>query len=265
MKKMRRLAIVVASLSVVPCALAEDVLANGGFEIEGFGGLADSANWIEIASGAPGTLSERVGIGASSGQYAHRLVAVGANGIGSTGVIIQNGIADGGFGSLEGNTVVSASFKANVALGPGGVVFYSLRILNSAGVIVADSGLGVITNGTNGSYASYTMGPLNVPALGGAPNDAYAAFVEIAVAAGAFPESIAEALIDDLVVSGTLASGCSADFNGDGFLDFFDYDDFVSCFETGICPPGKSADFNGDAFVDFFDYDDFVNAFETGC
>ena len=55
--------------------------------------------------------------------------------------------------------------------------------------------------------------------------------------------------------------GCPADVNGDGFLDFFDYDDFVSAFESG----GSVADFNGDGFVDFFDYDDFVGAFETGC
>ena len=61
------------------------------------------------------------------------------------------------------------------------------------------------------------------------------------------------------------APQCPADFNGDGFLDFFDYDDYVNCFETGVCPPGKTADFNGDAFVDFFDYDDYVTAFETGC
>ena len=58
---------------------------------------------------------------------------------------------------------------------------------------------------------------------------------------------------------------CPADFNEDGFLDFFDYDDYVACFETGACPAGKTADFNGDQFADFFDYDDFVTAFETGC
>ena len=58
---------------------------------------------------------------------------------------------------------------------------------------------------------------------------------------------------------------CHADFNADGFLDFFDYDDFVACFESGNCPPGTSGDFNGDGFADFFDYDDFVAAFEAGC
>ena len=60
-------------------------------------------------------------------------------------------------------------------------------------------------------------------------------------------------------------TGCAADFNGDGFVDGFDYDDFVACFEGDPCPPGKTADFNGDGFPDGFDYDDFVLAFETGC
>lgn len=58
---------------------------------------------------------------------------------------------------------------------------------------------------------------------------------------------------------------CPADFNGDGFPDGFDYDDYVACFEGVSCPPGKSADFNNDGFADGFDYDDFVLAFETGC
>jgi hypothetical protein len=60
-------------------------------------------------------------------------------------------------------------------------------------------------------------------------------------------------------------AGCDVDFNGDGFVDFFDYDDYVNCFETTTCPPGKNADFNNDGFVDFFDYDEFVAAFEAGC
>lgn len=56
-----------------------------------------------------------------------------------------------------------------------------------------------------------------------------------------------------------------ADFNLDGFVDGFDYDDFVVCFEGDGCPPGTSADFNRDGFADGFDYDDFVTAFEQGC
>jgi hypothetical protein len=58
---------------------------------------------------------------------------------------------------------------------------------------------------------------------------------------------------------------CAADFNQDGFVDFFDYDDFVSCYEGVGCPSDATADVNGDGFVDFFDYDDFVAIFEAGC
>jgi hypothetical protein len=63
-----------------------------------------------------------------------------------------------------------------------------------------------------------------------------------------------------------VGTACPVDFNCDGFLDFFDYDDFVATFEGGTPPPCRAdADFNGDGFVDFFDYDDFVAAFEAGC
>lgn len=58
---------------------------------------------------------------------------------------------------------------------------------------------------------------------------------------------------------------CAPDFNGDGFVDFFDYSGFVNCFEAETCPPGTTGDFNHDGFMDFFDYSDFVAAFEAGC
>jgi hypothetical protein len=64
---------------------------------------------------------------------------------------------------------------------------------------------------------------------------------------------------------------CPADFNNDGFLDFFDYTDYVRCFEGRIdsCPPNNPPnivlDMNNDGFVDFFDYNDFVEVFERGC
>lgn len=58
---------------------------------------------------------------------------------------------------------------------------------------------------------------------------------------------------------------CRADFNKDGFLDFFDYDDFISCFEGSACPNGRQADYDGDGFIDFFDLDAFIVDFERGC
>jgi len=54
---------------------------------------------------------------------------------------------------------------------------------------------------------------------------------------------------------------CKADFNGDGFLTFEDFDEFVSAFEGGE----TRADFDGDGFLTFEDFDAFVGAFESGC
>lgn len=58
---------------------------------------------------------------------------------------------------------------------------------------------------------------------------------------------------------------CPADFNGDGFLDIYDFSAFVSCFEGASCPSGKTSDFNADGFADIYDFVDFVSAFERGC
>ena len=66
-------------------------------------------------------------------------------------------------------------------------------------------------------------------------------------------------------VSVLVVEDCPVDFNRDGFVDFFDYDDYVNCFEGGSCPCDQTADFNRDGFADFFDYDQFVSDFESGC
>ncbi|QOI99718.1 MAG: hypothetical protein HRU70_04180 [Phycisphaeraceae bacterium] len=58
---------------------------------------------------------------------------------------------------------------------------------------------------------------------------------------------------------------CGADFNADGFVDFFDLDSFLGCFEGGACPGDLTADVNADGFVDFFDLDAFLAEFELGC
>jgi hypothetical protein len=54
---------------------------------------------------------------------------------------------------------------------------------------------------------------------------------------------------------------CPADYNGDGFVDGIDYDQFNNDFEAG----NIAADYNGDGFVDGIDYDQFNNDFEAGC
>jgi hypothetical protein len=66
----------------------------------------------------------------------------------------------------------------------------------------------------------------------------------------------------DLDTSGTITDtevdeslcGDMADFNLDGFVDFFDFDGYVAAFESGSC----AADVNKDGFLDFFDFDRFA-------
>jgi hypothetical protein len=84
----------------------------------------------------------------------------------------------------------------------------------------------------------------------------------ITTRAGAFNSNHACWGLAEVTLGEALPPACPPDFNHDGSVDFFDYDDFVVCFEDAGCAAG---DFNHDGSVDFFDYDDFVLAFEIGC
>lgn len=281
------------------CPASTELATNGGFEIAGFGGATDSFTWVQGASGGEGSLSQRDGTMPRNGGFAHHLIAIGANGMGGNAVISQNSIGDAGFPSLQQNTSLSATFHAKVNLGPGGVGFYRLRILNGAGAIVGQTGLGVITGGTAGAYQSYAMGPLTVPAFGDAPNDVYAAFIEINAAAGAFPESTAEMFIDDVSITGTVVGEstgaccvanvcsvgtqaactgtyqgnnttcspdpctppCPADFNDSGSVTVQDIFDFLTAYFNNEL----AADFNNSGGVTVQDIFDFLSAYFAGC
>lgn len=56
-------------------------------------------------------------------------------------------------------------------------------------------------------------------------------------------------------------TGCRADFNGDGSLNFFDISDFLTAFSA----MDPAADFTGDGAFNFFDISTFLSEFATGC
>lgn len=61
----------------------------------------------------------------------------------------------------------------------------------------------------------------------------------------------------------TLICNAMADFDCDGFLDFFDLNGFIAAFEDGcVSGPVHSADLDRDGFVDFYDFDLFMSAFD---
>ncbi|MBC7771661.1 MAG: hypothetical protein H7210_04125, partial [Pyrinomonadaceae bacterium] len=60
------------------------------------------------------------------------------------------------------------------------------------------------------------------------------------------------------VVEGT---GCTADFNGDGFVNSQDFFDFLGAFFSST----PEADFNNDGFINSQDFFDFLGSFFAGC
>ncbi|MEM1304799.1 MAG: PEP-CTERM sorting domain-containing protein [Planctomycetota bacterium] len=194
------LAAVVCLAAALPgSAVADPLTGNGGFEA---GTATDSDLWSEFAGGAAGSLSERDGTNPASGSFAHRVLALGDDGLGASAGITQNSVADVGFLSLAPGSVVSGSFDADLILGPGGVAFAEFSILNGIGALVATTGPVALTD-TGPGYETYNLAPLVVPGFGPAPADVYAAFLNLNVAAGAFAGASAEAFFDNVSVDGT--------------------------------------------------------------
>jgi hypothetical protein len=191
----------VLAIGVSPAAATVNIAGNGGFELAGVGGAADSDQWTEVTSFIA-NLSERSTTNPNSGSFSHHLYAEGTDGLGTVAAITQHSANDSGFASLMEGTVLNASFDAMTPFGPGGVMNYSLRILNSAGAIVQ-----IYSNtipSPSAVYNTFTTPDLNVPAFGAAPNDAFYAFIEINAAAGGFLSSTAEVYVDNVMINGTV-------------------------------------------------------------
>jgi IPT/TIG domain len=67
--------------------------------------------------------------------------------------------------------------------------------------------------------------------------------------------------IDDIEFLGVVPLSCLADFTGDGVLDFFDVQEFLSAFSAH----DPAADLTGEGVFDFFDVSAFLQAFSDGC
>ncbi len=200
---MRKFAIIsFVAVALAVSANAAPVEGNGGFEVAGTS-ATDSAMWTEWASGGPTSVSERSTALVEFGSWSHHILAAGGTGIGGTAGINQNSRNDVNPASLQPGTTLSMTLDAAVNYGDGGNGIYTLRILNSAGGIVANTGWRNFTD-TNLAWRSYSTATLTVPAFGAAPNDAYSAYVEIVMQAGAFPASNGEMYIDNLQIDGTL-------------------------------------------------------------
>jgi probable HAF family extracellular repeat protein len=245
------------------------LVASGGFLSEAYAisldgttivGQSDADNGAVAFAAVDGNPMQALGLLPNSTESA-------ANGVNDDGSVIV------GFSTIPGATAATIWLSGSpetLADLPGGFNFASAAACDDAGDTVVgrasgDNGIEAVVwragtvqtirqvlldAGVN-SVASWTL-----TAAYGISSDGL-----VVCGTGINPSGNTEGWVATLPAQG---GNCPADFNGDGFLDFFDYDDFVACFE-GSGTPGCDADFNGDGFVDFFDYDDFVGAFEQGC
>ena len=65
-----------------------------------------------------------------------------------------------------------------------------------------------------------------------------------------------------LLGPGGTGPGCPVDINGDGFVNFFDIQLFITAFNAG---DASIADWNGDGLVNFFDIQLYITDFNAGC
>lgn len=185
-----------SSLAFVSAASADDVIANGGFEL---GTGTDATGWQEVGLQP----AQRDSSNPFSGQWALKLEATGTPTSGPNSVGLQNSIEDGGLPSLQELSTVDISFQWASDFGPGGVASVAGRILDGTGNIVADTGVIPLPD-NGGTYGLINLPQLNVPAFGPDPADEYAVFVEFSAAAGAFDGSFSGGFVDDVVATGTL-------------------------------------------------------------
>lgn len=75
-------------------------------------------------------------------------------------------------------------------------------------------------------------------------------------------DSITESGVDAFRVFDVVcSSGCQADINGDGNLDFFDVSGFINAYNA----QDAVADINGDGVFNFFDVSEFIALYSAGC
>jgi hypothetical protein len=122
-----------------------------------------------------------------------------------------------------------------------------------ASLSVADPGAGIVIDWFAGSCGGTLIGTGNPFNVSPAETTTYFARSRN-TSSGNTSDSCALVVV-------TVEQCCPADFNGDGFIDFTDFDGFVAAFEAG----DTSGDFNADGFIDFTDFDAYVTAFEAGC
>jgi hypothetical protein len=218
------------------CDGCTDTAASGNFSLA-------CPQWDTASRGQPIAMSVRFNV-RGSGTFSGNPLPNAIGGYATHGTI--SGAATGpGVGTLRASTTFPDC---------GGPIFRVQSVSCGWGEQAASSNLITIPQGSRSSY--FGSGTVNFVASTG--------WSSVLALSGTCLQPYRYTVPTEVQME-LVVEYCPADFNGDRFVDFFDYDSFVSCFEGGACPAGRNADTNGDGFIDFNDYDAFVTAFEAGC
>ena len=222
-------------VAVVGSARAQELVTNGGFELP-----VISEPWVKREAGT---------------SFGGWRVDVDCNGIAQVGSFGRP-LAQEGAQSVELNFLARGGISQTLATVPG--QFYRLTFLmagqtdagpNEKPMRIDWGGVAQQTVTWNRSAAQSKWVPHSVLLRASAASTVLHFLGLPDVDGGPYLDAV------------SVVPTCPADFNGDQFLDFTDFDAFVETLQAG----GEAADYNGDGFLTFEDFDVFVETFEAGC
>jgi len=199
---------------------AENIVTNGGFELEGTEGAGDAADWIEFGSGAGVFIRDPTM--PATGEWAFRLETIGNCGCNPANVLHDGRFV--GLPSLLPGSTVSLSFDANYEQGDGSLGYiFSLR--RDGGDLI-ESVVNPIPD-TGGTYVTLTGPTFQVPeGLEPSPGNTgvyFYAAIEFIMDSTSNRPDFDLAFIDNVVIEGTFVpepdlSCCMAVLLGMGIL-----------------------------------------------
>ena len=172
---------------------SENIAFNPGFEMEGPGGVNDSAGWL--IGGTP--TSERSLTMQASGLASHRLFDV-PNTNGDTAVVQFDNET-----SLAENSELFISFDASVTAAEfhGGVVIF--RVTDALGNIIFPPRIEFPFTNTNGVFQHFVTPTITIPEFGPAPLDKYFWDVRFLALPRSSGQPV-EIFLDNVVIDATL-------------------------------------------------------------
>ena len=165
----------------------------------------------------------------------------------------ENGLPTGGPGRHSNGNMLIRQMTVEAAAGAPTIT------QQPQGINICNDGTGSVSVATSTPGASFQW-RFNGTAIPGA-NAATLAFTNTDESQDGLYDCVVSTACGSVTSTAARVDVCRPEFNCDGFLDFFDYADFVTAFEEGQ----PRADYNRDGFIDFFDYIWFVDDFENGC